>query len=213
MIPELNAIEARIIGSLMEKSVYTPDQYPLTLNALALACNQKSSRDPLMSLDRGAVEHALRQLEQRHLVVRDENFQGRVDRYSHRLCNTPFSELTLTAEEFAVICVLLLRGPQTPGEIRTRSGRLFEFADNAAVTAVLKDMMDRPSPLVARLPRISGRQDSQYAHLFSGAIESAPEPSAAAPATAATPKVDRLGALEARVAALEQALAELRTRN
>jgi uncharacterized protein YceH (UPF0502 family) len=208
LINDLTLNETRVIGCLMEKSVFTPDQYPLTLNALTLACNQKSSREPVLNLEHGTVQHTLRQLEARHLVTSDENFQGRATRFAQRFCNTPFSEFEFTADEFAVICLLLLRGAQTPGEIRTRSARLFEFPDNAAVVRTLQGLMERPGgPLVARLPRRANRQDSEFVHLFSGVVESAPPE--AEPSSNPRAKVDRVSALEARVAALELALAEL----
>jgi len=207
---QLTPNEVRVIGSLMEKSVFTPDQYPLTLNALTLACNQKSSRDPVLTLDQGTVQHTVRDLERKHLVTCDENFRGRAERYAQRLFNTPFSEIQLSPPEFAVVCLLLLRGPQTPGELRTRSGRLFDFPDNQAVGATLEGLMARPGgALVARLARKTGRQDSEYAHLLSGAIESAPPEATAAGTADRVSRPDRIGALEARVEALERALEEL----
>jgi hypothetical protein len=207
----LTPVEARIVGSLMEKSVFTPDQYPLTLNALVLACNQKSSRDPVMTLDPGEVQNALRQLESRHLVTRDENFRGRAERYAQRLCNTPFSELALTPPEFAVLTLLLLRGAQTPGELRTRSGRLHAFTDNAEVLRTLDALVERPGgALVARLPRKPNRQDHEYAHCLSGAIDSAPPDVRVAPVT--PPRVDRLTELEMRLERLEQTVARLAER-
>jgi uncharacterized protein YceH (UPF0502 family) len=210
MTIELNAIEARIVGSLMEKSVYTPDQYPLTLNALTLACNQKSSREPVMNLEPGEVQNAVRQLERKHLVTSDEHFRGRVERYAQRFCNTPFSELKFSPAEFAVICLLLLRGPQTPGELRTRSGRLYEFADNEVVSETLEALMARPGGgLVARLPRKPNRHDHEYMHLFGGFIESAPMDAPQAEPSIAPSRVDRIAALEARVEALERALAAM----
>ncbi len=207
----LDLNEARIIGSLMEKSVVTPEQYPLTLNALTLACNQKSSRDPVLSLDQGTVQHAARQLENKHLVSSEENFKGRVVKYTQRLCNTPFAELQLSEPKFAVICLLLLRGRQTPGELRARSGRLYEFPDNTAVDETLEGLINHESgPLVARLPRTPGRRDFEYMHLFSGPIESVPadpEPRASTPTPA---RVDRISGLESRIEALEQELQELK---
>ena len=170
---ELTQNETRIIGCLMEKSVTTPDQYPLTINALTNACNQKSSRDPVLSLDQGTVQHTTRQLSDKHLISTDENFKSRVEKYHQRFCNTPFAEFQFSDVEFAVVCVLLLRGPQTPGELRTRTNRLCELPDNQAVADVLRELIDRDDgPLVARLPRTLGRQDHEYAHLFSGEIES-----------------------------------------
>ncbi len=207
----LTDIECRIIGCLMEKAVYTPDQYPLTLNSLVLACNQKSSREPVMALESGTVKNTLRQLEGKHLVVCDENFRGRAERFSQRFCNTAFSELQLTPQEYAVVCVLLLRGAQTPGEIRARSGRLFEFLDNGAVTDTLQALIDRPgSPLAARLPRMPGRQDHSYVHCFSGAVVSvASEDVVDASESSGVRRVDRIAELEQRVDALELALASL----
>lgn len=210
---ELNAIEARVIGSLMEKSVVTPEQYPLTLNALVLACNQKSSRDPVMNLEPGEVLNAVRQLESRHLVTSDEHHRGRVERFAQRLCNTRYGELELSPPEFAVVCLLLLRGAQTPGELRTRSGRLHEFADNEAVTATLEALMARPGGgLVARLPRKPNRHDHEYVHLLSGFVESAPVETVHEAVGAASSRLDRMAALEARVEALERELEALRAR-
>ncbi len=168
----LSANEARVIGCLMEKSVVTPDQYPLTLNALTNACNQKSSRNPVMSLTQGVVQHTIRELADKHLVRVEENFKRGVEKYTHRFCNTHFSDLQLNPAQFSIICVLLLRGPQTPGELRTRSGRLHEFADNEAVVESLTELMEHEGgPLVVKLPRTPGRKDSAYMHLFSGPVD------------------------------------------
>jgi uncharacterized protein len=209
---ELTANEARVLGCLMEKSVITPDQYPLTLNSLTNACNQKSSRDPVLSLDQGVVQHTARQLENKHLISREENFRSGVEKYTQRLCNTPFSEFQFTQQEFAVICLLLLRGAQTPGELRARSGRLFNFADNAEVARTLQNLIEREGgPLVARLPRTPGRLDSEYAHLFSGAVESVPADEGAQTTTRPEAgRSDRLSQLEARIDAIEQELVQLK---
>lgn len=207
---QLTPEEARVIGCLMEKSVTTPDQYPLTLNALTNACNQKSSRDPIMSLEPGRVQQTVRQLEAKHLMQVDENFKSRVEKYDHRFCNTPFADLQLSDQEFAVICVLLLRGAQTPGELRTRCNRLFAFTDNQVVTETLNGLMEKEGgPLVARLPRTPGRQDHEYMHVFFGEIESVAE-EAAPVIRPRAPADDRMSDLEARVTALEQELHELR---
>ena len=191
----------------MEKSVTTPDQYPLTLNALTNACNQKSSRDPVLSLEPGVVQRTARDLEAKHLIATDENFKSRVEKFSQRFCNTPFAEVQLDRAEFAVMCLLLLRGPQTPGELRSRSGRLHGFADNQAVMETLQGLLEREGgPLVARLPRKPNRQDHEYAHLLSGAIDSVPAVEVEANARAPS----RTAELEGRVAALEQEVRELR---
>ena len=209
---ELDAVEARVLGALMEKSALTPDQYPLTLNALTNACNQKSSREPVMALDSGTVQHTLRRLEARHLVSSKEDFRGRAERYSQRFCNTPFGELALTPAEFALVTVLLLRGAATPGELRARSASLHAFADNDAVTATLEAMMNRPgTALVARLPRAPGRRDHEYMHRLCGAVDSVPA-DAAPVASPGESTPDRLAALEARLEQVERELAALKAR-
>ena len=194
----------------MEKSVITPDQYPLSLNALVNACNQKSSREPVMSLEQGVVQRTVNDLIAKQLVMVQE-FGSRVDKYQQRLCNTHFAEIKFSAAEFAVVCVLLLRGPRTPGEIKANSGRLHEFADPAEVDATLEALLTRADgPFVARLPREPRRQDHAYAHLFGEPIESAPSsPAVADRAHAPTPQPTALAALEARVAKLEEEIAEL----
>ncbi len=207
---ELTLNETRVIGCLMEKSLTTPDQYPLTLNALINACNQKSSRNPVLALEPGVVQRTVRGLEDRHLLSSKENFKSRVEKYTQRLCNTPFAEIQLSAAEFAVICLLLLRGPQTPGELRTRGSRLHEFQHNPAVAETLQGLIDlEGGPLVARLPRKPGRQDSQYAHLFSGTIEATEVLESPCTSVRSEPE-RRPPELERRVAALEEQVSELR---
>jgi uncharacterized protein YceH (UPF0502 family) len=194
----------------MEKSVTTPDQYPLTLSALTNACNQKSSREPVLSLDPGLVQHAARQLEDGHLLTRKENFKSGVEKYAQCLCNTPFATYQFDPAEFALMCVLMLRDPQTPGELRTRSARLHAFEDNHAVRQTLQNLIDRGGgAIVVRLPRKPGRQDFEYAQLLSGAMESAPVDSAADVAPTERAPSHR-AALETRVAALEQEVSALR---
>ena len=210
---ELTLNETRIVGCLMEKAVTTPDQYPLTLNALVNACNQKSSRNPVLTLDRATVQRTARELEGGKLLTADENFRTGVVKYRQRFCNTPFVARQFSEDEYAVICLLLLRGPQTPGELRTRCGRLHSFPDNAAVAATLRGLMDperKGGAVVARLPRKPGRRDHEYAHLFSGEIETVPEDDAVAQPS--NPRRDRIAELEARVAALEAGYAELRAK-
>jgi uncharacterized protein YceH (UPF0502 family) len=215
LLTELNNVEARVIGCLIEKSIVTPDQYPLTLNALTNACNQKSSRDPVMSLTQGEVQHTIRDLEARHLVQADENFKSRVEKYKQRFCNTRYSDLQLSNGELAVVCLLLLRGPQTPGELRARSGRLHSFGDNAEVVQTLTGLAERERyPLVVKLPRTPGRKDSEYMHLFSGPVDVeahvaavSEKRAAAAPARAGMAELEeRVSRLEAEVAALRESL-------
>lgn len=168
----LTANETRVIGCLMEKSVTTPDQYPLTLNALTNACNQKSGRDPVMALTQGNVQHTVRDLENQNFILMDEGFKRGVEKYTHRFCNTNFSELQFDSAQYAVVCLLLLRGPQTPGELRARSGRLHVFDDNEAVVKALTDLREREGEaLVVELPRTPGRKDPEYMHLFSGPVD------------------------------------------
>jgi len=171
----LSANEVRVIGCLMEKSVVTPEQYPLTLNALISACNQKSSRNPVMSMGQGLVQRTARDLQDKHLVRAEENFKRGVEKYKHTFCNTHFGEYQFDPAQFAIVCLLLLRGPQTPGELRARSGRLHTFTDNVAVVETLAGLIEREGdPLVVKLPRMPGRKDSEYMHLFSGSIEAGP---------------------------------------
>jgi len=211
---ELNDIEARIIGCLIEKSVVTPDQYPLTLNALTNACNQKSSREPVMSLTQGQVQHTIRELEQKHLVRTEENFKSRVEKYHQRFCNTRYSDLQFDDAERAIVCLLLLRGPQTPGELRAHSGRLHQFADNDAVVRALDGLAERePYPLVVRLPRTPGRKDSEYMHLFSGEVDVEAHVAKVGEEKAG-PSRERHGVAELieRIEKLEAEVAELRER-
>ncbi|GAA4898848.1 YceH family protein [Ferrimonas pelagia] len=164
---ELNLHEARVIGCLLEKETTTPDLYPLTLNALKGACNQKSNRDPVLSLSEGEVQHTLNQLRDKRLL--SEEGGSRTSKYKHRFCNTPFGGLQLTEQERGIVCVLLLRGPQTPGELRSRTNRLCQFRDVSETEAVLKQMAEKG--FVVQLPREAGKRESRYAHLFSGEVE------------------------------------------
>ena len=195
----------------MEKAVITPDQYPLSLNALVNACNQKSSREPVLSLEPGIVERAVKDLIAKKLVMVQE-FGSRVEKYQQRLCNTHFAEIKFSPAEYAVMCLLLLRGAQTPGELKAHSGRLHEFKDPAEVDTTLDSLMTRADgPFVARLPREPRRKDHAYVHLLGGPVESAPLELHAIERTAApAAQTNALTALEARVIKLEQELAALR---
>ena len=212
MPPNLSANEARVIGCLIEKSIVTPDQYPLTLNSLTNACNQKSSRNPVMSLSQGEVQHTIRQLADKHLVRVEENFNSRVEKYVQRFCNTRYSDYQFEPAQLAVVCLLSLRGPQTPGELRSRSGRLHTFADNDAVVEALDSLLQWESgPLVVKLPRTPGRKDSEYMHLFSGDVDvEAHASQAEAQASARSSERTSPSELEQRVSKLEAEVAELR---
>lgn len=212
---ELTANEARVIGCLIEKSVVTPDQYPLTLNALTNACNQKSSREPVMSLQPGEVQHTLRELETKTLIRTDENFKSRTEKYFQRFCNTRFSDYQFDSAQLAIICLLLLRGPQTPGELRSRSGRLHNFADNAEVIETLSGLAHWDgNPIVVELPRTPGRKDAEFMHLFSGPVDveahvlqvQTATAGKAAGRTSASDLEQRVSDLEAEVAALKEQL-------
>jgi len=173
---ELTAIEARVIGCLIEKQVTTPDQYPLSLNALVNACNQKSNRDPVLELDERTVQQTLDGLGRKHLVVERSGFGSRVPKYQHRFCNTEYGTLKLDPQELAVVCELLLRGPQTPGELRSRAARMAPFSDVSEVEAALTRLGEREDgPFVVRLAREPGRRESRYAHLFSGEVHETAE--------------------------------------
>lgn len=208
MLPNLTANESRVIGCLMEKSIYTPDQYPLTLNTLTNACNQKSGRNPVMSLGKGVVQHTARDLRDKHLVHIEENFKSGVEKYMQRLCNTGFGDYQFDPPQFAIVCLLLLRGPQTPGEIRARSERLHSFTDNTAVVDALNSLLEHSDPLIVKLPRTPGRKDSEYMHLFSGSIEV--ESPAMKAVYATTAERASKSELEERVARLEAEVVELR---
>jgi uncharacterized protein YceH (UPF0502 family) len=212
VLPQLDEIEARVIGCLIEKSIVTPDQYPLTLNALTNACNQKSSRDPVMSLKPGEVQHAIRALELKHLVRTEENFKSRTEKYTQRFCNTRYSEQQFDAAQLAIVCLLLLRGPQTPGELRARSGRLHTFADNNQVVLAANSLIEREGePMLVNLPRSPGRKDSEYMHLFCGPVDVEAYASAAQSVQApAASKRSSVTDLEERVSRLEAEVERLK---
>lgn len=202
----LTPLEARVIGALIEKEIATPDQYPLSLNALTNACNQKTNRDPVLELDEHVVQETLDALSRRHLVMERSGFGSRVLKYRHRLCNGDHNPLQFSPQELAIVCELLLRGPQTPGELRSRAQRLAPFAGLDDVETALELLATRADgPFVVRLARQPGSREARYAQLFTGPPAELPEPAAAA----ASPRVVDEG-LVARVAALEDAVAELK---
>src|SRR5688572_23232146 len=197
----LTALEARAIGCFLEKQITTPDQYPLSLNALVSACNQKSNRDPVLDLDERAVQQVVDDLVRKHLVVERTGYGSRVPKYQHLFCNTEFGSLKFTPLETAIVCELLLRGPQTSAELRSRAARMCEVSDAEQVEAALRDLMVRADgPFVTRLAREPGRRESRYAHLFSGPVQSA----STEPAEAPTPAPRRIDREEDRLARLER---------
>ncbi|MGB5835203.1 MAG: YceH family protein [Thiohalocapsa sp.] len=198
--PMLTEEEARVLGCLMEKQRTTPDQYPLTLNSLVTACNQKTSRHPVMRMEVGKVGHVLNQLRDRGLI--HASFSGRTERYDHKLAGT----FMLDRRQQGVLCVLMLRGPQTSGELRTHSARLADFDDLASVHATLEGLEQHNPPLVRELPRQSGMREQRFAHLLCGA----PKVELAAPATTRSARATASSELEARVERLETEVAALR---
>jgi uncharacterized protein YceH (UPF0502 family) len=206
--------EARVIGSLIEKQITAPDQYPLSLNALTNACNQKSNRDPVLEFDEAAVQDLVEELIRKHLVLEKSGFGSRVRKYQHRFCNTEFNALQLSEQELGMVCELLLRGAQTPGELRTHTNRLCHFRDVQEVESILDHLAQRSDgPFVKKLPREPGKRESRYAHLFSGDVD--------IPADTHRPASgeelrksdhERLALLEAKVSELSMEIEALRRR-
>lgn len=209
---QLTLHEARVIGSLIEKEITTPDQYPLSLNALVNACNQKSNREPVLELDEATVQETLDGLVKRSLVSDQTGFGSRTTKYKHRFCNTEFGLLKFTEQELGIVCALLLRGPQTPGELRTHTNRLCKFGDMQEVETALERLMERgDGPFVARLPREPGKREARYMHLFSGdapAMAFSGSTGGASDLTGA--ELDRLDLLEQRIDELEQEIVQLK---
>jgi uncharacterized protein YceH (UPF0502 family) len=231
----LTEIEARILGALIEKEITTPEYYPLSLNALVNACNQKSNRAPEMHLDDDSVLPALRTLEQKGLAGKADNMESRVTKYEHRLADSfNFNRL-----ETAILCELLLRGPQTPGELRSRAERMHHFDDLDSVLSTLRHLIERDPPLVKLLPRQPGTKEARYMHLLSGDVHPPAEavaapilvhsaassnpsaspaaaksviafPAAVANSPASPAANERISQLEQKVTALQQEIADLK---
>jgi uncharacterized protein YceH (UPF0502 family) len=204
----LTPIETRVLGSLIEKDITTPDYYPLSLNALVNACNQKNNRDPVMTLDETAVRESLATLQEKRLAGPASGADSRVTKYEHRLQEV----FNFDRREIAVICVLLLRGPQTPGELRSRTDRMYHFEALEDVVSTLDRLAQREPPLTAVLPRQPGTKESRYTHLFSGEppaedVTVARTPSSATAGTNST--AERLATLEGEVSRLRQELSEV----
>jgi hypothetical protein len=200
----LSEVEARVLGSLIEKDVTTPDYYPLSLNALMNACNQKSNREPVMNLDEDAVRQAIRGLEKHGLAGPADTFDSRVTKYEHRLQEV----FNFDRRETALICTLLLRGPQTPGELRSRSERMHKFDDLSEVESALQRLMQRDPPLVRILPRQPGTKEARYIQLLSGDPEEAPA-AASAQASASEPRQPSNAHDSGRISQLAQEVSQL----
>lgn len=203
---QLSPLEARVIGCLLEKQVTTPEQYPLSINGVVTACNQKTNREPVMTLNEAEVQEQLDTLVKRHYLRTVSGFGNRVTKYEQRFCNSEFGDLKLSTAEVALVTTLLLRGAQTPGELRGRAQRMHEFADMAEVENTLERLASREDgPFVVRLPREPGKRESRYMHLFSGEIDLQ-----AIAAQSDAPVADE--SLLARVEMLEGEVAELKQR-
>ena len=204
----LNPAEARVLGALIEKDITTPDYYPLSLNALVNACNQKNNREPVTSYDEDTVRLALRNLSDKQLAGLARGADGRVAKYEHHLQEV----FNFTRRETAIICVLLLRGPQTPGELRGRTERMHPFEDLDEVLSGLQQLMRREPPLAKALGRRPGTKEIRYAHLLSGDVEAWEPPDAYANASSSdgSPDSERITQLEEHVATLQREIAEMK---
>ncbi|QRN40455.1 YceH family protein [Pectobacterium carotovorum] len=206
---QLDAREARVIGCMLEKQITTPDQYPMSLNGITTACNQKTNREPVMELSESEVQQTLDLLVKKHFLRTLSGFGNRVVKYEHRFCNSEFGDLKLSPAEVALVTTLLLRGPQTPGELRTRAARLYEFSDVGETESTLEQLQQREDgPFVVRLAREAGKRESRYQHLFSGEVSDAAAPEAGS-ASDNSPLAERVEALEKEVAELKRQLAAL----
>ena len=204
---QLSGTEARVIGCLLEKQVTTPEQYPLSVNAVTMACNQKTNREPVMNLSEHEVQDVLDALVKRHYLRTVSGFGNRVTKYEQRFCNSEFGDLKLSSAEVAVITTLLLRGAQTPGELRTRTSRMHEFSDMQEVEQTLEGLASREDgPYVVRLAREPGKRESRYMHLFSGDVDVATVESDAGSSASNDTLAARVEALEDEVAGLKQRL-------
>jgi uncharacterized protein YceH (UPF0502 family) len=204
---QLTEIEVRVLGSLIEKDITTPDYYPLSLNALVNACNQKNNRDPIMCLDEDSVRQALRSLQEKRFAGPAGGADSRVTKYEHRLQEV----FNFDRREIALICVLLLRGPQTPGELRGRTDRMYRFEALEDVQSTIQRLTDRQPSLVRVLPRQPGTKEFRYLHLFAGDIADDSPPSVVPQRASASGHDDfRIATLEAEVSSLRKEVAELR---
>jgi uncharacterized protein YceH (UPF0502 family) len=202
----LTAAQARVLGALIEKEITTPDYYPLSLNALMNACNQRSNREPVMDLDEDDVRQSLHRLQDQRLAGPARGADSRVTKYEHWLGEA----FNFSRAETALLCVLLLRGPQTPGELRGRTERMHRFDEISDVLAGLQKLMEREPALVAVLPRQPGTKEARYQHLLSGAVQIAPDAETTLPSSDSAAEDDRVAQLESAVAGLRQEIAALK---
>lgn len=209
MLVQLTPLQCRLIGVLLEKEITTPDQYPLSLNALTLGCNQKSNRDPVLSLEESEVLEVVNELIEMKLINEHSGFGSRVSKYKHRFCNTEFGDLKFSRQQLGIVCVMLLRGPQSPGELKTRTNRLAEFNDVSEVEETLEYMKSLNGEcLVVKLPKETSKRDFRYMHLFSGEPDlsefaASSHSSMQSSAAFASPLSERVQSLEEEVAVLK----------
>ena len=207
---QLDTLEQRVIGCLIEKQISTPDQYPLSLSSLVSACNQRSNRDPVLDLDERTVQGVVDALARKQLLLEKSGFGSRVPKYQHLFCNTQFGSLKFSPQETAIVCELLVRGPQTPGELRSRAARLAPLTDVDQVEAALEALAQRADgACVERMPREPGRRESRYRHLFGPARTDAEPPQATAESVAVARDDLSPVSLLARIEALEAAVSSL----
>ncbi|AYH01316.1 DUF480 domain-containing protein [Pectobacterium parmentieri] len=207
---QLDAREARVIGCMLEKQVTTPDQYPMSLNGITTACNQKTNREPVMELSESEVQQTLDLLVKKHFLRTLSGFGNRVVKYEHRFCNSEFGDLKLSPAEVALVTTLLLRGSQTPGELRTRAARLYDFSDVGEAESTLEQLQRRDDgPFVVRLAREAGKRESRYQHLFSGEVSDIAASEEERASDNSHPLTERVEALEKEVAELKRQLAAL----
>lgn len=202
----LTAAEARVLGALLEKEITTPEYYPLSLNAVVNACNQRSNREPVMNLDEDDARMALHGLEEKSLAGRARGADGRVTKYEHWLGEA----FNFSRAEAALVCVLLLRGPQTPGELRSRTERMYRFDQISDVVSGLQKLMEREMPLAAMLPRLPGTKEARYAHLLAGPVESIAQTAGGEAAPATSTREERIEQLEKELADVREQIAALR---
>lgn len=206
----LTTLQIRVIGVVLEKEITTPEQYPLSLNALTNGCNQKSNREPVLALSESQVQNVVDQLVELKQVMLDTNISGRVNKYKHRFCNTPFGNMKFTQQQKAIICVLLLRGAQTSGELRTRTSRLAEFKDVNDVETALDELQHlNDMVLVHQLEKEPGKREPRYIHLFSGQVVNVDETAKDKQTESVT--LGDHDDLESRVKLLEKEINDLRT--
>ncbi|WP_111978831.1 YceH family protein [Algibacillus agarilyticus] len=211
MKTELSFAQTRVLGVCLEKEKTTPDQYPLSVNGITTACNQKSNREPVVSFSEIEVQNTVDELIELRLIAQATDITGRVAKYRHRFSGSQFAAFSFNPQQTAIIAILFLRGPQTPGELRTRTQRLYPFKDVNAVESALDELAsDENTAYVVKLPREAGKRESRYAHLFSGEVEISSQPNVSHLSSDGNAKDERIAELEARVDQLSAELQKIK---